>query len=99
LSVVFFADRDLGNRFPDILSSAGLRVERHRDHFRPASTDEEWLAAVGARGWVAVTHDSRIRYKPNELQAVVRHQARSWREISSQLSRGLIAFSRAMVRH
>jgi hypothetical protein len=76
LSVVFFTDRDLGNRFPDILSSAGLRVERHRDHFRPASPDEEWLAAVGARGWVAVTHDSRIRYKPNELQAVVRHQVR-----------------------
>ena len=46
MSVVFFTDRDLGNRFPDILSSAGLRVERHRDHFKPAISDEEWLAAV-----------------------------------------------------
>jgi len=76
LSVVFFTDRDLGNRFPDILSAAGLRVERHRDHFRPASPDEEWLAAVGARGWVAITHDSRIRYKPNELEAVIRNRVR-----------------------
>lgn len=23
------------------------------------------------RGWVAITHDQRIRYKPNELQAVI----------------------------
>lgn len=26
--------------------------------------------------WVAVSHDTRIRYKPNELAAVVRHRAR-----------------------
>jgi hypothetical protein len=31
---------------------------------------------VGRRGWVAVTHDTRIRYKPNELDAVVRHRVR-----------------------
>lgn len=76
MNFVFFTDRDLGNRFPDILSSAGLRIERHRDHFKPTSPDEEWLAVVGSRGWVAVTHDSRIRYKPNELEAVVRHKVR-----------------------
>jgi hypothetical protein len=76
LTVVFFTDRDLGNRFPDILSSAGLRVERHSDHFRPDSPDEEWLGVIGSRGWVAVTHDTRIRYKPNELEAVARHKVR-----------------------
>jgi hypothetical protein len=32
-----------------------------------------WLAAVGARGWIALTHDQRIRYKPNERDAVMRH--------------------------
>jgi hypothetical protein len=31
------------------------------------------LRAVGEKGWVAITHDSRIRYKPNELAAVIRH--------------------------
>jgi len=74
LSLVFFTDRDLGTRFPDVLASAGLRVERHRDHFPPDSADETWLSIIGERGWVALTHDRHIRYKPNELDAVVRHR-------------------------
>jgi hypothetical protein len=59
--------------FPDILQAAGLRVERHSDHFEPNTPDEEWLTHVGKQGWVALTHDARIRYKPNELEAVVRN--------------------------
>jgi PIN domain-containing protein len=74
LSRVFFTDRDLGTRFPDILRSAGLSVERHGDHFPPNARDEDWLGAIGVRGWVALTHDRRIRYKPNELAAVIRHR-------------------------
>lgn len=74
MSHVFFTDRDLGKRFPEILGAAGLRVERHGDHFGPAATDEEWLETVGRNGWIAITHDARIRYKPNELAAVVRHR-------------------------
>jgi hypothetical protein len=70
---IFFTDRDLGTRFPEILAAAGLLVQRHRDHFPPDCPDEEWLRAVGENGWVAITHDSRIRYKPNELAAVIRH--------------------------
>jgi len=75
LSVVFFTDRDLGLKFPAILREGGLSVETHRDHFPPTCTDSEWLAAVAAKGWVALTHDGRIRYKPNELAEVVRHRA------------------------
>jgi hypothetical protein len=71
--ITFFTDRDLGLRFPEILREAGLRVERHADHFAPTCPDEEWLRAIAARGWVAVTHDARIRYKPNELAAVIAH--------------------------
>ena len=74
MSVVFFADRDLGKQFPRILREAGLTVERHDDHFRPDTPDEEWLAEAGRRGWIAITHDKRIRYKPNELAAVMAHQ-------------------------
>lgn len=74
MSRVFFTDRDLGNTFPDILAAAGLHVERHRDHFAADCPDQEWLAEIGSKGWIALTHDARIRYKPNELAAVIRHR-------------------------
>ena len=76
MSVVFFTDRDLGRQFPAILRDAGLLVERHADHFAPDCSDEVWLADVSSRGWIAVTHDGRIRYKPNELAAVVEHRTK-----------------------
>lgn len=70
---VYFTDRDLGKGFGKILKSAGVTVERHADHFAPDTPDEVWLAAVGKRGWVALTHDRRIRYKSNEREAVMQH--------------------------
>jgi len=73
---VFFTDRDLGTRFPDILVAAGLTVERHQDHFRQNCPDEEWLEAIGRREWVAITHDTRIRYRPNEREAVIRNRVK-----------------------
>ena len=76
MTLVFFTDRDLGTLFPEILKDAGFSVERHRDHFLPECPDEDWLAEVGRRQWVALTHDARIRYKPNELAAVIRHRVR-----------------------
>ena len=74
MNLVFFTDRDLGSRFPEILAAAGLTVERHRDHFAHDCADEVWLETIGQRGWVALTHNRRIRYQPNELDAVVRHK-------------------------
>jgi PIN like domain len=76
LTLVFFTDRDLGTTFPEILKSAGFAVERHRDHFPPDCSDEKWLAEVGRRDWVALTHNLRIRYTPNELAAVIRHRVK-----------------------
>ena len=73
MSRVYFTDRDLGKQFGAILRSSGLTVERHADHFDHDTTDEVWLAEVGKRGWIALTHDSRIRYKPTERGPVVRH--------------------------
>ncbi len=76
MNIVFFTDRDLGSSFPDILAAAGLSVERHRDHFAPDCADEVWLRSIGEQGWTALTHDRRIRYKPNERNAVIRHGVR-----------------------
>lgn len=74
MSPVFFTDRDLGKQFPGILRDAGLNVERHADHFPQDCPDPDWLREIGTRGWVAITHDGRIRYKPNERAAVIEHR-------------------------
>jgi len=73
LSRVYFTDRDLGKRFPDILTSVGLTVERHHDLFLADGTDEQWLEHCGKNGRIAISHNQRIRYTPNELAAVIRH--------------------------
>ena len=73
MTFVYFTDRDLGNAFPGILRSGGLTVERHGDHFAHDTPDEVWLEEVGQRRWIALTHDRRIRYKPNERSAVMRN--------------------------
>ncbi|MDD5450789.1 MAG: hypothetical protein PHT49_02690 [Desulfovibrionales bacterium] len=69
---IFFTDRDLGNLFPKQLAKAGIRVEKHSDHFAHDAKDEDWLTQVGRKGWFCLTHDKRIRYKPNEIDAVMR---------------------------
>jgi hypothetical protein len=38
---VYFTDRDLGKRFPEILRASGLN---------PETPDEVWLEEVGKRG-------------------------------------------------
>jgi hypothetical protein len=40
--LIFFTDRDLGRQFPALLRDAGVRLERHDDHFGPDTPDEEW---------------------------------------------------------
>ncbi len=74
MGYTFFTDRDLGKQFPARLREAGLVVERHGDHFAADTPDAQWLAEVGRRRWIAITHDERIRYKTNELAAVVQHR-------------------------
>ena len=76
MSSTFFTDRDLGKSFPAALRKAGILVERHDDHFKHDERDEVWLTEVGRRDWVAVTHNKRIRYQPNEKIAVIRARLR-----------------------
>ena len=65
--------RDLGSLFPQILSNAGLHVEKHDDHFPDRKTpDASWLSEVGRNGWFALSRDKRIRYRPNEQEATMR---------------------------
>lgn len=69
--LVLFIDRSLGGRIvADALRSAGATVEVHDDHFRPDTTDAEWLRQVGQRGWVVLLKDARIRRDRFERSAL-----------------------------
>ena len=74
--LTFFTDGDLGHRFAQLLLDAGVRVERHDDHFQPTTPDDEWIAAVARRGWISLTRDTRIRYSPLALSVLKQSKAR-----------------------
>ena len=72
MTPIFFTDRNLGKLIPKLLRKTGINAEKHSDHFPDDARDGEWLTEVGRRNWYCLTHDRRIRYKPNEKDAVMR---------------------------
>jgi predicted nuclease of predicted toxin-antitoxin system len=58
------------------LINAGLVVEIHDDHFARDEEDRVWLQKVGERGWVVLTKDQRLRYRPLEIGALRASNAR-----------------------
>jgi hypothetical protein len=70
--LVFFLDRSLGKKkIADALRQTGERVEVHDDHFPPDAKDVDWLSNVGAREWIVLTKDNRIRYRTLERNALM----------------------------
>ncbi len=68
----FFVDRSLGGAFvAGALRHAGHAVVVHDDEFEPDARDVDWLQAVGARGWVVLTKDARIRTNALERRALL----------------------------
>jgi predicted nuclease of predicted toxin-antitoxin system len=68
---VFFIDRSLGiDPLRTKLLDAGLVVEIHDEHFARDEEDRIWLSTVGDKGWVVLTKDQRLRYRPLEIAAL-----------------------------
>ena len=45
-----------------------MRVEAYHQHFALDNVpDGEWLKFVGGKGWIALSHNKRIRYERDEL--------------------------------
>ena len=66
-----FIDRSLGHRVvADALRHEGARIELHDDHFVATTSDETWLKAIGAKGWIILTKDHKIRYNPRAVHAI-----------------------------
>jgi hypothetical protein len=74
--------RAIGRR----LEAEGLRIELHDDHFAQGTLDIVWLPVVGARGWVVLTKDTRIRHRPAERQALLSAGIRAFAFTSGSLS-------------
>ncbi len=69
---VFFIDRSLGKKaVANALRQAGAKIEVHDDHLPQDAKDEEWLRYVGARNWVVLTQDDRIRFHNHERTALL----------------------------
>ena len=75
--LVFFLDRSLGRHvIADKLRAVQVKVEVHDNHLPASAPDEDWIALVGSRGWVAFTKDKNIRYRAAELESIRRNSAR-----------------------
>jgi hypothetical protein len=69
--IVFFIDRSLGKiDVPNALRADGYACQIHDDHFSQTTEDAAWLQAVARHGWVVLTKDERIRFRPLELRAL-----------------------------
>jgi predicted nuclease of predicted toxin-antitoxin system len=74
---VFFIDRSLGvDPIRTELVKSGLVVEIHDDHFARDEEDSAWLKKVGEDGWVVLTKDQKLRYRPLEISALRASKAR-----------------------
>jgi predicted nuclease of predicted toxin-antitoxin system len=86
-SEIFFLDRCLGKKIlASALRGANLKIEVHDDHFPPDARDEYWLQTVGARGWIVLTSDRRIRYRGPELTALMTSGVRAFAFRSGNLT-------------
>lgn len=85
--VIFFLDRNMGTKiFPRELTLAGLRIELHDTHFPQDASDSEWLQVVGAKGWVVITCDRRIKYNKVEWASLLSNKVRAFVFTSGNLT-------------
>ncbi len=98
---VFFIDRSLGvEPIRAELIKSGLVVEIHDDHFKRDEDDRVWLKIAGTKGWVVLTKDQRLRYRPLEIAALRASNARVFVLTAGNLRGAEIAalFVRALLR-
>ncbi len=65
----FFFDNNLGTNLANGFRAFGEDVVHLVDEFHQNADDTQWLPIIGQRGWVLVTKDRRIRYRPAEIAA------------------------------
>jgi len=70
---VIFIDRSVPRGVADAVKKMRKDVLWLEDKFPQDVRDTEWLAMAGDEGWLVITHDTKIRARPGERQAIVEH--------------------------
>ena len=68
---MIFIDRSIPRGVADALKQVRDDVLWLEDEFKHDTTETAWLGAVGARGWVVISRDKKIRSRPGERQALL----------------------------
>ena len=76
---VFFTDADLSDKlFHQVLAEAGVRFERHDDHFAEGASDLDWLQKAGENGWIVLSHNKKIRETSGETERLMEAGVRAF---------------------
>jgi hypothetical protein len=68
---MIFLDRSIPRPVADALKCVREDVLWLEDEFGHDTPDTIWLPAVGARGWLVIVRDKRIRTRPGERRALI----------------------------
>jgi hypothetical protein len=70
-SAVFYLDESIYSRIlSDGLISAGVSVKRPGIDIPFGTQDQEWLAIAGAKGWIVLMRDQRVKNRTLEIQSL-----------------------------
>jgi hypothetical protein len=67
---MIFIDRSVPRSVADALKQVRNDVRWLEDEFPHNVKDHVWLEEIGQRGWLVITRDKRIRYRPGERDAL-----------------------------
>jgi hypothetical protein len=68
------------------LRNAGANVEHAGGAISFGTPDAEWLKVCGAKGWVVLMRDDRVRYRRLERQALQSHKVAAFVLTSTQVT-------------
>jgi hypothetical protein len=77
--LTFYFGRTFRMRLPRALADLKPPVQIHwhqEQRFPQEMPDDEWLAIVGAEGWVVLSQDRKFHVRQNEAAAIKQHSVR-----------------------
>ncbi len=71
---MIFVDGSMPRSVADGLKAVGKDAIAKIELFPDGTKDPVWLRRVGENGWLAITRDEYIRFRPGEKQAIIDHR-------------------------